>query len=771
VNREVNCEFEYAQLQVIRDKQMRRKRLSARHYQRVAVLIVYWEEDVENSYAGHEVGILGDVFRRTYNFHTTFLCLRHDELKNVQVQITKGLSDFISEQDNESTLLIVYYAGHAIQGDIAKELELTWSVYICNLAQANLMLIRGRRRGPPTPHNRITLHTLVWAEATLQHSRGDVFQIFDCCYAGDLGRTTVEWSQECSEYLAATTGGLTSAPGMYSFTSAFTWALIELASLGTGFTTSELVHQIRQAPNFPDGQRPVLIERAGFLKRIVLAPLTKDTINSNPEQSITDDKKNDDTKDYDCSELRLVLDRHPSISEFEDFAGTMDFLCSQKDGLPVSQVVWAKLPFLQFGSTSHKSFTGPKQETRISPRTHRIVIEEAMESKLLRDRDLVENEKMQTQSAEILPAAKIVEQHREGLGAEHRSLLRSVIFRSLVTLIVYLFYRYCAGCSLLYIGVFYVSFCIMLINSCGRTGYDDYLEHKPGAALQLMKYLEIQRRPNPVLPTSEPRQNGASTALSFSSILSRFGGNNSSPHHEQGNSLTQTLAIGMEQPSNGPCRDSLDKNGYVLACINGFHTQPEMFHISWKSGFNDQAMFTQLQRQYYHVRGKWKRWLSLWSLHSVLFIQFEAFPHRLINVRKQPDLPPEDPHHRKIYEFTPRPTDICPPLGPNFLKHRVQHPDHAGEISRCCEQFPKKLLGNVATGDVAWGLQFNEGLDRARLSVVVVAVFASSTLVGCVFTKVTGNLQSGFALASYMMAALAVGVCSVQLTVEQLTKS
>lgn len=158
-------------------------------------------------------------------------------------------------------------------------------------------------------------------------------------------------------------------------------------------------------------------------------------------------------------------------------------------------------------------------------------------------------------------------------------------------------------------------------QNCGKTGYDDYREHQPGAALQLMKNLEIQRRPNPVLPTSEPRQDGASTALSFSSILSRFGGNNRPPHNEQGNSFVQTPATGMEQYSNGSFRNSSDKNGYLLACINGFHTQPEMFHISWKPGFNDQAMFTQLQRQYYHVRGKWKRWLSLWSLHSVFFIQ------------------------------------------------------------------------------------------------------------------------------------------------------
>lgn len=139
--------------------------------------------------------------------------------------------------------------------------------------------------------------------------------------------------------------------------------------------------------------------------------------------------------------------------------------------------------------------------------------------------------------------------------------------------------------------------------------------------MQLMMNLEIHTRPNPVLPTFEPRQNGTSTALSLRSVLSRFAGNNRQLHHEQDNNLAQMPEIWMGPDSDIPPRSSSDRNGYVLACINGFHTQPEMFHLHWKPGLNDRTMFLQMQRQYHHVRGKWKRWLSLWSLHSVLFIQ------------------------------------------------------------------------------------------------------------------------------------------------------
>lgn len=79
---------------------------------------------------------LQDVFREIYNFHTTCLLLRQDEPRLMQVQIMKGLADFIFEQDGPYTLLIVYYAGHAIRGDVREGSELTRSVYICNLKQS-----------------------------------------------------------------------------------------------------------------------------------------------------------------------------------------------------------------------------------------------------------------------------------------------------------------------------------------------------------------------------------------------------------------------------------------------------------------------------------------------------------------------------------------------------------------------------------------------------------------------------------------------------------
>ena len=309
---------------------------------------------------------------------------------------------------------------------------------------------------------------------------------------------------------------------------------------------------------------------------------------------------------------------------------------------------------------------------------------------------------------------------------------------------------------------------------CGLSSFDDFYETQPNSGLLLMEQLQIMPRsvaPS-VLPTHEPRRSGSAMPTSNAQLRPRHQASGGQPQSSQTNSVAQN-STGLQQTAvaTADLDERSAEGSYILACVNGDMNQPAVIHLGLQTRMKDRDIFSQLRRHYCRARGPWKRWLSLWSLSSIHFIQFEVFPHHLINVRKLDDLPPEDPHHKKIYKFAPRPPDVSPPLGPNFLSHRIQYPEHAGDIDRCCEQFPKKLLGAVATGDIAWGLQFNEGLNNTRISIVCIAIFVSSTVVGCVVSKVSGNLQSGFALGSYLLTALALGVCSVQLAVEsKLTK-
>lgn len=326
---------------------------------------------------------------------------------------------------------------------------------------------RRSRRGSPGRYSGDGLHMDVWncAEATLPDASADVLEIFDCC-AGNPGITNGGWSPRCSEYLAATTAGHSSIrPGKESFTSALIWALTELAVNGRGFTTSQLARKIKQAPNFPHRQFPILMERAGSLDRIVLTPLAKDTGNSNPEQLVAYNKKDFETMPFDYLDLRCVLTRHLSIREVKDFAQCFNTFCKHNGSLPLSHVVWSGLPSSQVSSiTDYELFAESRHKTGIPPRTYRLELEAAMEFKQLGDRNRADEEKTQGKSVEVLRAAKIVEQDHRRLGAEHKSLYRSIVFRSFVTLLLYLFSQYCSGSPLLYIGVFYVLFLVLLIT-------------------------------------------------------------------------------------------------------------------------------------------------------------------------------------------------------------------------------------------------------------------------------------------------------------------
>ncbi len=102
------------------------------------------------------------------------------------------------------------------------------------------------------------------AENLIKDSWGDVLIIFDCCAAGNLGRDIGArglWASRAFEFLGATSAEETTPePGPNSFTSGLIWALEQLA-VNDGFTTSELLRKITEAPKFPQNQYPVHHDR------------------------------------------------------------------------------------------------------------------------------------------------------------------------------------------------------------------------------------------------------------------------------------------------------------------------------------------------------------------------------------------------------------------------------------------------------------------------------------------------------------------------------
>ena len=149
------------------------------------------------------------------------------------------------------------------------------------------------------------------AEAPLQMTDADVFEIFDCCYAGDSRNG--HFSERSFQFLAATSAGhVTRTPGPHSFTSGLIWALIQLAEERGKFTTSELSDKVRDSPGFPKHQVPVLYDRGRpSWKRIVLAPLSEEPL----EQSCTSLSSNPVHLD-----LKFVLENDPGEADITNLA-------------------------------------------------------------------------------------------------------------------------------------------------------------------------------------------------------------------------------------------------------------------------------------------------------------------------------------------------------------------------------------------------------------------------------------------------------------------
>lgn len=186
------------------------------------------------------------------------------------------------------------------------------------------------------------MEPVVWnlAEANLEYTRADVFEIFDCCYAGYLGRGP-RFSTRQFEFLGATSAGSTTkGPGKHSFTSGLIWALKQLAENHERFTTSQLTRTIRECPDFPKRQVPSLTERndVASVERIVLAPLSKygDLREKCGEES------DNASKNLELLDLKFILDKCPTKGEIVELAKGVNMMIQTKN-FPVHRVIWGGL--------------------------------------------------------------------------------------------------------------------------------------------------------------------------------------------------------------------------------------------------------------------------------------------------------------------------------------------------------------------------------------------------------------------------------------------
>ncbi|KAI4175771.1 MAG: hypothetical protein LQ343_001384 [Gyalolechia ehrenbergii] len=308
-------------LQLLFDQYAQVGRQASWFYERVAVLQISWDIACDDLNTTGEVDELARVWREVYRYKVRNIRLTCNGEQLAQVQINKTIADFVFDEDGPSTLLLVYYAGHGTPGHQPGRLELS------------------SKRVPTVDR----LDTVVWnlAEAALQQTKADVLEIFDCCYAGDLGRGR-GFGTRCFEFLGATSSGATTrCPGPASFTSGLIWALEVLAKEHERFTTTTLANKIRQAPNFPKKQVPTLQERNDLssLRRIVVAPLVEGQVNTKALATVG---ATTSPQTWGFLYLSISLEGRPSKADVAKLGKDVSLMIETSD-LKVRNVKWGEL--------------------------------------------------------------------------------------------------------------------------------------------------------------------------------------------------------------------------------------------------------------------------------------------------------------------------------------------------------------------------------------------------------------------------------------------
>ncbi|KAL9088953.1 MAG: hypothetical protein Q9165_006010 [Trypethelium subeluteriae] len=251
-------------------------------YNKVAVLLLSWEDTYDDLGTSDEVSRLAEVFgEKFYKFEVQQIKLNQHE--RAQIQMAASLVNFVRkfERNTENVLLIIYYAGHGwaqgAQESLAKDLYLAGKV-----TQATENRKKQEKR-----------NQIMWREAeqNIKDAEADVLLIFDCCHAGWMCRSNEPHRYEV--LAACTADAKTHIPGKSSFTSALIWALERLYNRKDKpyFRTTELLQVIIQCPQFPQDQHPFVKERVHDTDHIALAPRT-----SGNQPIINDIKKGDHTQ-------------------------------------------------------------------------------------------------------------------------------------------------------------------------------------------------------------------------------------------------------------------------------------------------------------------------------------------------------------------------------------------------------------------------------------------------------------------------------------------
>ncbi|KAF2188465.1 hypothetical protein K469DRAFT_627030 [Zopfia rhizophila CBS 207.26] len=299
------------------------------------------------------------------------------------------------------------------------------------------------------------------------------------------------------------------------------------------------------------------------------------------------------------------------------------------------------------------------------------------------------------------------------------------------------------------------------ICSCGHCGYDDFIELKPGA---------IERLLNKLVSNGALRSASSGRRPSVTQNLFRIAWNwlisitNNFRFGKTPQNLLASSAGSQQRVATAQSQSPSHNSDFLLLCIKNTKYSTALRILEARNMKSDQELFHSLRSLY--LQNSCFSIFSLQTLKQIRFVQFVLRKNSLVDRLECHILPPPTATH---YGFSPRPPDLVPPIGEDYMMHRFSVPHDGDGDNTCLNQIPKRLgqrpdRGVPPDNHLGWGLYFVEGPHLGKVyGILAIVIATGSLLFGILYFIFQRDVQGAFTVAAYITSLLTLLVGTWQM--------
>lgn len=161
------------------------------------------------------------------------------------------------------------------------------------------------------------------------------------------------------------------------------------------------------------------------------------------------------------------------------------------------------------------------------------------------------------------------------------------------------------------------------LQRCGQSLYDDFVEQRPGAAIQLAETLNGYTQHAPAFGEGQSSR-GVSDRWSSPTLQ-----NSGTLDKKRGIIGRQSVRTNLEtydpRPKGAEQVTTVincdPESRWLLVCAKARERPPSLSQLDICSTATDQELFESLRRSYLELKSRWSRWFPLRRVQSIRFVQ------------------------------------------------------------------------------------------------------------------------------------------------------